>query len=87
MWSLVRGLPMVEGKDPQESSCYVTDGSCRTCASAWVNSAPLGSAPARLLCLLRAQLGALGGVGTSRVGRGHWALELAASKVAHFKRV
>merc|ERR1712085_149866 len=21
----------VEGKDPQESSCYVTDGSCRTC--------------------------------------------------------
>ena len=22
---------MEEGKDPQESSCYVTDGSCRTC--------------------------------------------------------
>ena len=31
MWSLVRGLPLVEGEDPQESTCYVTDGSCRTC--------------------------------------------------------
>lgn len=31
VWSLIRGLPMEEGKDPQESTCYVTDGSCRTC--------------------------------------------------------
>jgi hypothetical protein len=31
VWTLIRGLPMKEGQDPQESSCYVTDGSCRTC--------------------------------------------------------
>merc|ERR1719162_200836 len=33
VWSLVRGLPMEEGKDknPEDSTCYVTDGSCRTC--------------------------------------------------------
>jgi hypothetical protein len=31
IWTLVRGLPLVEGEDPQESTVYVTDGSCRTC--------------------------------------------------------
>merc|ERR1740125_8358 len=33
VWTLIRVLPMEEGKDknPEDSTCYVTDGSCRPC--------------------------------------------------------
>ena len=31
IWTLVRGNPMVEGEDAEESTCYATDGSCRSC--------------------------------------------------------
>ena len=32
IWTLVRGDPLVEGEDPQETSTiYATDGSCRSC--------------------------------------------------------
>ena len=36
-------------------------------------SAPIGSAPARPLCLLSARLAALGQLGTPRVRPSHWA--------------
>ena len=52
---------------------------------------PLGSAPARPLCLLSARLAALGQLGTPRVRPSHWGapppprgLKRAASKVANF---
>ena len=31
IWTLIRGVPVKAGGDPQESTCYVTDGSCRIC--------------------------------------------------------
>lgn len=31
IWTLVRGDPVIDGDDFPESTCYITDGSCRTC--------------------------------------------------------
>merc|ERR1719460_2161134 len=31
IWTLIRGVPSKAGCDPEESTCYITDGSCRVC--------------------------------------------------------